>query len=1032
MISNRPKNPLVRKVLTLAVLVAALLAPVESRALDPARTLNQLRHTAWTIRDGIPASIFALAQTPDGYLWLGSISGLYRFDGVHAEAVPSQDAVYGLAVTDTGDLWIGSHGVSRLSHGVVTRVVVPSLSRAEIRIMAAGRGGQVWVANTDGQVAGFDGRTWRVIPTDWGGSGASFQQPGGVWGLAVARDGVVWAKNVLALYYLRPGATRFVKANGYGGSIVNFARGPDGRLWTADATTKRFYALPDLGSGPPPPPGPGAPVPPGVLGWIQLDHDGALWCANAVTLGLHHMRSIASAGGGAEAFTTANGLSGDIPDALLEDREGDIWVGTDSGLDRFAPANVVTQPGMPMRGQRRDITASDRAVYVATGRGVALPNSPQEQVFQIVPGSEPRALRYGFGNIDTFGVTPTGGLLVGSGASLRLVDGKGVTTVALPAQAHGDSLHSAADNGEELGVSLDRQGVFRRRGGVWSRVAAPDAPDGAPPGIRADRDGAFWLIYDDGSIRRLTGGGIDTYGSSSGPDIGRVIAFTSGASGVLLGGQFGVSRFDGHAFHKLDSTRLPFLSWTLGIVSDGVGGTWFSTIRGIVRVSTSDLDQALADPRRALDYRLFDARDGMVAGPATDQFGGNAVRAPDGRLGFLSNGGLLWIDPQHLYRNAIPPPVLVRSLTSGGRVLDAANGLKLPPGTANLQIDYTALSLQNPERVRFRYRLEGIDKTWIDAGGRRQAFYTRLGPGHYRFRVIAANNDGVWNNSGATLDFVIPPTFIQSGWFLLLCAIAAALALWALYTLRVRQVAASIQSRLEERVAERERIARDLHDTLLQGVQGLILRFQAIMDGLPVGQPARTQLDAVLRRADEVLAAGRDQVSHLRTASGADDLVESLIRAADVTPHAPGTEIGITAEGAARDLHPIVTEEVSAIGQEAIINALKHAHAKRIDVVISYDRHGLALRIRDDGVGIVSSILDAGEKDGHFGLIGMRERAKKIGGQLTISSRPEAGADVVLRVPSRAAFATPLFEPSALRWLRGRMPSFRRRENPRT
>ena len=555
--SNRLKNPVVRKALTLALLVAALLAPVPASALDAARALNQFRHTAWTIKDGIPASIFAISQTPDGYLWLGSISGLYRFDGVRAEVVPGQDPVYALAVTDKGDLWIGSNGVSRLSHGVVTRVVVPGLSRAEIRIMAVGPGGQVWVGNTDGQVAEFYGSKWRVIPTDWGASGVSFQQPGGVWGLAVARDGVVWAKNVLALYYLRPGAARFVKANGYGGSIVNFARGPDGRLWTADASTKRFYALPDLGSGPPPPPGQGAPIPPGVLAWILLDHDGGLWNANSVTSGLHHMRSVANAGGGAEAFTTADGLSGDIPDALLEDREGDIWVGTDSGLDRFTPANVVMQSGVPFRAQRPDIAASDSAVYVAAGRGLRLPNAPHEQVFQIAPRAEPRALPYSFGNIDTLAVTSKGGLLVGSGARLRLVDGNTVTTVALPVQAHGDSLHSAADNGEELWVSLDRQGVFRRRGGAWSKLTVPDAPDSAAPEISTDRNGALWLFYDDGSIRRLTGERMDTYGSSNGPHIGMVSAFTPGVRGVLLGGQFGISWFDGRAFHTLDSTQVP-------------------------------------------------------------------------------------------------------------------------------------------------------------------------------------------------------------------------------------------------------------------------------------------------------------------------------------------------------------------------------------------------------------------------------------------------------------------------------------------
>jgi signal transduction histidine kinase/ligand-binding sensor domain-containing protein len=1020
-----------RLIIVLAVLIWALSAPGPARALDPTRGLKQLQHTAWTIEGGMPGSIRAIAQTPDGYLWLGAVGGLYRFDGVRAERFAIQPAgmIYAMAATSGGDLWIGTAaGLFRLSHGVLTRFTVPGLATASVRLMVIGRDDQVWIA-TDSQVARFDGRGWQVMQSDWGSSGSWWKTPGGVWGLAVARDGVVWAKNVLATYYLRPGATRFVQAEGYGGGIVNFSRGADGRLWTADTASHRFYVLPDLRAGvPPPPPRLGAPAPAGVLGWTMLDRDGALWCANSITGGLYRMRSISGAGSGAEMFTSQDGLSGGTPDALLEDREGDVWVATDNGLDRFSPANVVTETSIPIRGQRTDIAASDRALYIASGWRLALPKAAAEHVFRVGPDGAPRALPFDLGNIDSFNTTASGALLIGSGPKLMRVDGDKLRSVALPPEAAGATAVSAADNGKELWVCLEGRGVFRRVGGVWSKVLLPGASDATPLRVRLDQQGAFWILAiepENTTVYRMAGGQLAVFRGSSGPRVGSLYAFAAEPDGALFGGEDGVARFDGRSFQTLSTSRAPYLAWTLGIVSDGRGGVWFTTPVGIVRTPTTDLERAFQDGGFAPGHQMFDARDGLRASPPTDQFGGLAARGPDGRLWFVTGEAIAWIDPRRFYRNLVPPPVAIRSLAANGRTLDPAPGLRLAAGTSDLQIDYTALSLQNPQRVRFRYRLTGVDKGWTDAGARREAFYTRLEPGRYRFQVIAANNDGVWNDEGASLAFVIPPTFVQSDWFLLLCAAVAALVLWALYLLRMRQLAASIQSRLEERIAERERIARELHDTLLQGVQGLILRFQAIMDGLPAGQAAKAQLNAVLERADDVLAAGRDRVSHLRAASGVDDLVEALIRAAEMAPRAPDTEIRITTEGEPRDLHPIVTEEVSAIGREAIVNALKHANARHIDVVIAYDRHGLALRIADDGVGIVSSILDAGGRAGHFGLIGMRERARKIGGQLALASRDGTGTAVTLRVAAHAAFVAPAAEPAALRWLRDRWARLR-------
>jgi signal transduction histidine kinase len=328
--------------------------------------------------------------------------------------------------------------------------------------------------------------------------------------------------------------------------------------------------------------------------------------------------------------------------------------------------------------------------------------------------------------------------------------------------------------------------------------------------------------------------------------------------------------------------------------------------------------------------------------------------------------------------------------------------------TNDLQIDYSAGSLTVPERVRFRYKLEGLDRDWQDVGVRREAHYTNLGPGHYTFRVTAANNDGVWNNTGASVDFVIAPAFYQTGWFYALCALAGAAILAALYRLRMRQLAAQIRGRLEERLAERERIARDLHDTLLQGMQGLIWRFQAATDRIPSSEPARQLMEQSLDRADQLLAESRDKVKDLRPASSeAADLAQSIAAEGKEFSGTHAAEFRVSVFGARRELHPIVREEGFLIAREALANAFRHAQAAHIEAEVGYDKIALQVRIRDDGKGIATKVLDEGGAPGHFGLMGMRERARKLGAQLDVWSRPGAGTEIDLRVPAKVAYARP-------------------------
>jgi len=310
-----------------------------------------------------------------------------------------------------------------------------------------------------------------------------------------------------------------------------------------------------------------------------------------------------------------------------------------------------------------------------------------------------------------------------------------------------------------------------------------------------------------------------------------------------------------------------------------------------------------------------------------------------------------------------------------------------------------------PERVHFKYELEGSDSDWQDAGTRREALYTNLGPGSYTFQVIASNNDGVWNNTGAALHFMIAPAFYQTRWFDALCALAVLGTLVVLYQIRIRQVAAQARGRLEARLAERERIARELHDTLLQGIQGLIWRFQAATDRIPADVPARDMMEKSLDRADKLLAESRDRVKDLRpTAAEVADLAQALAAEGDQFAQLHPVPFRVSVQGTRRDLHPIVREEGFLIAREALGNAFRHAQARDIEAEVTYGDRALQVRVRDDGLGISSSVLQAGGRPGHFGLLGMRERAKKLGGHLDVWSKPGAGTEIDLRVPAQVAY----------------------------
>jgi signal transduction histidine kinase len=415
------------------------------------------------------------------------------------------------------------------------------------------------------------------------------------------------------------------------------------------------------------------------------------------------------------------------------------------------------------------------------------------------------------------------------------------------------------------------------------------------------------------------------------------------------------------------------------------------------------LEQGFGDARAGLRPTLLSFDDGLpnIQSGAPS----SAAQGGDGRVWFSTLGGAVWIDPAHFIRNVLSPPVVIRALAAQGINYSDPTNLNLPRGTSSVAIVYAGLSLAMPSRVRFRYRLSGIDREWVDAGTRREASYSNLRPGTYRFQVIAANNDGVWNREGATLAFTIPPTFLQSLWFKALLVLALLVIAWCAYAIRLRQVTATLQGRFDIRVAERERIARELHDTLLQGVQGLLLRFQAVANRIPPDDGLRGAIDEALDRADDVLVEGRKRVRDLRSEAAETDLAQALLQVAADLVDGDAPRVRLTMEGSPRPLHPIVREEAQRIAEEAVRNACRHAKAQSIDLLLTYGPRHLRLAVRDDGAGMPESVLANGRQAGHFGLVGMRERATRVGGRLDVTSRAPGGTEVTLMLPARVAYA---------------------------
>jgi signal transduction histidine kinase len=499
---------------------------------------------------------------------------------------------------------------------------------------------------------------------------------------------------------------------------------------------------------------------------------------------------------------------------------------------------------------------------------------------------------------------------------------------------------------------------------------------------------------------------VTLFGTADGVEMGNVTAILAG-TGIWVGGDSGISHFDGKRFIALTGRAGHRFEGTNGIVATDSGDLWLNGDLGISHIAGVEVRRALRDPSYQPEYEVFDQQDGLSGTASQIRPLPTALAASDGRLWFmLDNMGVVSIWPGRLRRNRLVPPVKIWSVTARGGTYNAErSSVELPEKTTSLELDYTAGSLTVPERVRFRYRLDGLDKDWQDGGNRREAFYTNLSPGEYVFHVIASNNDGLWNEVGASLRIRIKPAWFQTGWFHALCVFAALGVLAGWYRGRLARVRDQTRRLLEARLSERERIARDLHDTLLQSMQGLMLRFRAVTNHIPENEKARGLMERALERAGQVLIESRDSVKNLRRPPWSTTaLPEALADAGRQLEVSSLARLELTVEGERRKLHPIVHEEAFLIGREALANAIVHSQAHKIEVEVSYGPVALKVRVRDDGTGIESDVLTNGGRAGRWGIVGMRERAAKIRGQLHIWSKTGAGTEVELSVPAKVAY----------------------------
>ena len=994
-------------------LICVLLLAASAQALDPNKRLTQYVHTSWRIQDGsLPAGMFAITQTSDGFLWFSaSGQGVYRFDGVRFLPWVPPAKIGSIHIEEVfadhaGGLWaIGDNEIAHVKDGAV----VAYFSLEGIGGHAAvsqERDGSLWITRASNRV--MDAPLCHITDRAAKCFGKADGMPISPADTLLADgEGGFWVGGQTSLVHWRAGVSQIypiegLKSNAGDVGVNTLARDAAGSLWVGIAAAGPGLGLGKLSDGVlrpfVTPDFDGSEV--SVYDMI-VDRDGSLWVAS-LGKGIFRIR-----GDVVEHYGRTDGLSSDTVAALFEDREGIVWAATTNGIDSFRDLRIVTFSAV--EGLGNDAVAGVLASQDGT---IWIANS---------------------GSLDH--------IVNGSVSSMRAGNG-------LPGHQVASMMEDRAGNfwvGVDDGLYLFKGGHFRRipdpnhqplglvvgvtediDGNIWAecaghtrklvrirdfQVAEEFTSSQVPPGhtLAPDPHGGIWIGALNGDLVRFRHGALDKFSlRPKGERVSHQIIAKADDSVLAASDDGLVGVRQGKVQKMTKKNGLPCDS-VISFIEDGAKRWWLDTECGVVELPDSEIQRWWANPEVVVQTHVYDVLDG--ARPQGRPSFNSAAYSSDGRVWFASGFVLQMVDPSRLLQKALPPETLIESVIVDRRELAATGGLKLSPHPRDLQIDYTSPTFLIPQKVKFRYRLDGYDRDWHDAGARRQAFYTDLPPGKYSFRVVASNSDGIWDDTPARLDFSVTPAYYQTSWFRALCAVFFMALLCAVYWWRVRQLRHQFEITLDARVGERTRIARELHDTLLQSAHGMLLRFQTVSQLLPERPTeAKERLDGAIEQTANFITEARDEVQGLRdSTTQTNDLALSISTlgeelAGDSTGHRPAFRVAV--EGQSRDLHPILRDEVYKIAAEALRNVFLHANAKQVEVEIRYDDERFRLRLRDDGKGIDAAVLSAQSREGHYGLPGMRERATLIGGKLTIWSEVDAGTEVELRVPASIAYAT--------------------------
>jgi signal transduction histidine kinase/ligand-binding sensor domain-containing protein len=962
-----------------------------TRALNPEVGLSEYKHLVWRSGDqGLTGQGYAVVQSGDGYVWVGTTAGLFRFDGVRFTEWKDADAASmgpsRLFRATDGSLWVSSDGkgLLRIKDRKVQTIDpnIAGLSDWESAVTEDEKG-TVWYYNP--KVGSGDLCYWgrgagthclpSPYPLETGRPILSFADAI----LIGSRDGLVRFQGGKFTRLPIPGLESYPNHEGVvtllpdeqNGVLVAVYRGPVGHVQVKDDTLTPVESLKALNTTL------------ADVATLFRDREGALWIGT-VNNGIYRIY-----GDRVDHYAAATDSTRQIIQ-FAEDQEGSIWFVSSAGLERLSERRVVT---LANDGNFH----FDRVDGVSVAHDGTLWVSGVDAFLTLAPGSrtfKAPAMVSRDAAITSIFEDHTGAMWVGVNYSLTRLEGQRF----LPFKVPRGMIASLA---EDLDFNLWAVSLGPPRQILKidpSRLRVSPIPN-LPPASRvaADPAGGIYVAALNGDLVHVDAlGGHVVYPHPAGHSA-RIPQLSVARDGIVYAStSFGLEVLRNGKIQILDTNNGLPCKVLYDSIFDGNDNLWLYAQCGAIRIAKADFARWMSDPSAVIPTLLLDAEDGAI--PFDAAFGGSA-RTPDGVLWFSNATNLQRIDPDSAARPGNPPPVHLEQFTANGKGYNIDEPIKLPPLTGDIQIDYSGLSFVAPDKMQFRYMLDGFDRGWTEAGPRRQAIYTTLPPGNYRFHVIACNNNGVWNDVGASLSFELAPAFYQTVWFTLACGIVTLALLWFILQVRIRQVARKVRLRQSIQYTERLRIARQLHDSLLQSVHGLMLRFASAAQAVPSELPVRRTLEELLDRSDDVIAEARHSIQDLREREKQSlDLAREI---ADLGRKLGGDEsvpITVVTNGTPYELNADTHENVLLIAREAMLNSFKHASARALEVQVDYLKAAFKLSVRDNGRGIDEEMIKNG-REGHWGLHGMRERAAAIHGRLRVLSKIGAGTEVVFDVP---------------------------------